>query len=90
MRIDCREFTEENKVKVEQTFFPSSLLYIPFSTPSNYTPKNMRKIYLICIVFWRQTDGGETHDELIIVSLLSPSHSLFSVRRIFRKRISKR
>lgn len=38
----------------------------------------MRKIYLICIVFWRQTDG-EIHDELIIVSLFSlhPSISPF-------------
>lgn len=64
--------SSRERVKVEQTFF--SLLQFrylslyPLILPRK--KKNMRKIYLICIVFWRQTDG-KIHDELIIVSLFS-------------------
>jgi hypothetical protein len=50
----------------------------------------MRKIYLICIVFWRQTDG-KIHDELIIVSLFpstldSSISSFSSPQRTAKKR----
>jgi hypothetical protein len=60
-KIDCRLARVE--LKLNKLF---SLLYS--ATHTFHYPRNMRKIYLICIVFWRQTDG-KIHDELIIVSL---------------------
>ena len=39
----------------------------------NCCERDRSKIYLICIVFWRPSDG-EIHDELIIVSLFFSPH----------------